>query len=66
MKKTKLFLSITLCAALFLCISSNASAVLVNQTYSGDRVVYDTLNDLYWYMPDRATGRLPRGAKPLP
>jgi len=49
MKKAKLFLSITLCAAFFLGISGTATAALFNQTYSGDRVVYDTLNDLYWY-----------------
>ncbi|MCU7842776.1 MAG: PEP-CTERM sorting domain-containing protein [Candidatus Thiodiazotropha sp. (ex Monitilora ramsayi)] len=30
-------------------IGGNASAALINQTYEGDRVVYDTYNNLYWY-----------------
>ena len=38
-------------------LGSNASAALINQTYGGDRVVYDTYNDLYWYpMINQFTG----------
>ena len=48
MKKV-LSLSVTLCAALILCMSGTAMAALYNQWYDGDRVVYDGLNDLYWY-----------------
>ena len=45
----KVLLCILLSTALILCISSSASAVLINQIRGGERVVYDTVNDLYWY-----------------
>ena len=51
MKKKKLFLCITLCAAFFLGISGTATATMTNvwPGGGGERVVYDDLNDLYWY-----------------
>jgi hypothetical protein len=45
----KILLSLTLCVALILCNSVGAIALLCNQEYGGDRVVYDATNDLYWY-----------------
>lgn len=45
----KMILGVVLFAALILCISSTATAVLSNQFYCEDRVVYDYMNDLYWY-----------------
>jgi hypothetical protein len=45
----KAFLFLVLCVVLIFVFSSNVSALLVNQTVGADRVVYDTLNDLYWY-----------------
>jgi hypothetical protein len=40
---------ITLCVILVLCLGSRVSAGVTNQWYSGDRVVYDEMSDLYWY-----------------
>jgi hypothetical protein len=45
----KVLLGLILCTALILGISGSASAVLCNNFVEGDRVVYDTYNDLYWY-----------------
>jgi len=45
----KVVIGIALCAALMFCFSGSSSATLINMNFGGDRVVYDTLNDLYWY-----------------
>ena len=45
----KLLAGITLCVILVLCLGSPVNAGVINQWYSGDRVVYDETNDLYWY-----------------
>ena len=45
----KILLCILVGTALIFCITSSASAVMINQIRGGDRVVYDTVNDLYWY-----------------
>ena len=45
----KRFFLVALCLALFLCFSSSASAVMINEWWGGDRVVRDTVNRLYWY-----------------
>jgi hypothetical protein len=45
----KAFLWTALFAVLTLCLSGTASATLINQWHDGDRVVYDTVNDMYWY-----------------
>lgn len=42
-------LVIALCTVLMLCISSTATAGLTNIFVSGNQVVYDYTNDLYWY-----------------
>lgn len=47
MEKRLLFIS--LFAAVTLCMSSPATAALTNLYVDGDRVVYDSTNDLYWY-----------------
>jgi hypothetical protein len=45
----KIFIGVVLSAMLILSISSTATAALSNQIYCGDTVVYDCMNDLYWY-----------------
>ena len=45
----RVFWCLLLCTLLVFGISNSASAILVNKIVAGDRVVYDTLNDLYWY-----------------
>jgi hypothetical protein len=45
----KAVVGIALCAALIFCMSGPAAATLINVNVGGERVVYDTLNDLYWY-----------------
>ncbi len=45
----KLLAGITLCVILVLCLGSPVSAGVVNQWHEGERVVYDNMNDLYWY-----------------
>lgn len=45
----KVLLGFILGIVLIFGVSSSASAVMFNQFVAGDRVVYDDLNDLYWY-----------------
>ncbi len=45
----KLLAGITLCVMLVLCLGNPVSAGVINRWYDGDRVVYDNMNDLYWY-----------------
>lgn len=45
----KLLAGITLCVMLVLCLGSPVRAGVLNQWCSGDRVVSDELNGLYWY-----------------
>jgi hypothetical protein len=45
----KAVVGIVLCAALIFCMSGPASAIMINVNVGGERVVYDTITDLYWY-----------------
>ena len=45
----KIILSVMLFAGIILCLSGSASAGLTNIYISGNQVVYDYTNNLYWY-----------------